>query len=129
MRHFKPNGKGIAVFAAGLVVGLLVAASWGTMRPISHLTANLPEEWGAASAVLDARVRARFPVGIPVSKLVNELDAEGFKPTWYEDDGEYGAKRDEGDFVGNIAARVYWRVGKNDTVAAVRGRYHEEGCP
>jgi hypothetical protein len=128
MWRLKPNGKGIAVFAAGLVIGLGAAIWWATMQPRSYLTANLPANWNEASAVFDARVRTRFPVGTPIPRFTSELDAEGFKPTWHETDGEYGAKRHEGDFVCNIVARVYWRAGKNDAVAAVRGLYHEEGC-
>jgi hypothetical protein len=65
---------------------------------------------------------------MPASKLVAELDAEGFQATWFELAGEYGAKRDEGMFPCNVTARVIWRLGRDGAVSAVRGRYREEGC-
>lgn len=128
MRRWRPTGKGVAIFAAGLILGLFLALWWMTVRSPSPLTADLPSNWKAASQLFDRRVRARFPVGTPVWKLANGLEAEGFKPTWFETDGEYDAQRNEGNFVCNIVARVYWRVGKDGAVSAVRGLYREEGC-
>ena len=128
MRRFSANRKYIGIFAIGLVVGLLAAACWTTIRPRSPLTANLSWNWQESSARFDARVRDRFPLGTPISRFTADLGAEGFKPTWYEIGGEYSAVRDESNVVCNIAARVYWRVGKNDTLAAIRGLYREEGC-
>ena len=78
--------------------------------------------------MFDARVRARFPTGTSVPELANALRAEGFEPTWYEPDGEFSAARNEGNIVCNIMARVYWRVGKDNVVTAIRGKYREEGC-
>lgn len=63
-----------------------------------------------------------------VGKLVTELQAEGFEPTWFELAGEHGAKRNEGAFPCNVVARVIWRLRTDGTASAVRGRYREEGC-
>jgi hypothetical protein len=128
MHWHRSTGKGIVIFAAGCVIGLIAAEPWTRMRPPSPLTAGLPGSWAAASATFDARVRARFPTGIPAQKLADDLAAEGFRPTWYEADGQYGAKRDESSFACNIAARIHWRVGKDGNVTAIQGLYREEGC-
>jgi hypothetical protein len=125
----KPSGKGIAIFAAGMLIGLVCGLSWSTVRPQSSLTKGLPSNWDAASAQFDARLRARFPVGTPVWDLATGLEAEGFQPSWSEVNGEYGAKRDESDLVCRIAARAYWRVGPDGGISAIRGLYREEGCP
>jgi hypothetical protein len=125
---FKPIAKGVAIFAIGIVVGLAMALWWATTRPRSLLTTGLYPDWKVNAAQFDVRVRARFPVGTPASMLVKQLEAEGFAPTWFEANGEYGAERYEGDFVCNVAARVYWRVGQNAKLTAIRGIYREEGC-
>lgn len=128
MRRIGPVGKLLAIFLAGTVVGLVVAFCWTTWRPRSPLTTDLPPEWKEASALFDKRLRARYPPGTPIWKFTNELEAQGFKPTWFEPGGEYGAKRGEGSVMCNVVARVFWQIGKNDTVSAIRGVYREEGC-
>jgi hypothetical protein len=125
---FRPTGKIAATFAIGLIAGLGIASWWTTVRSPSSLTAGLPPKWKAASSLFDARVRARFTSGTPSWTFINGLRKEGFEPTWFEVDGQYGAKRIEGSFPCKIVARVYWRVGKDNTVSAVRGLYREEGC-
>ena len=116
------------MLASGIIIGLTIVIVWVSARPPSRLTEGLPRGWGNASSQFDARLRARFPVGSSANALIDGLAAEGFTPTWFEADGEYGAKRDEGSFVCNVAARAFWRVGQTGTVSAVRGTYHEEGC-
>lgn len=128
VRKRKLSGKDFALFGSGVIVGLAIALWWATARPPSFLTKDLPLDWSAGSSEFDARIRARFPVGTPVGKFINALSAEGFEPTWSEQNGEYGAMRDESSFVCNIAARVYWRPGNDGTVSAVRGIRREEGC-
>ncbi len=121
-------GKIIALLVSGIAVGFVLTSWWGALRPSSQLTEGLPSVFADASTEFDARVRARFPLGISVWKLADELQAEGFNPTWFEPTGEYGAKRTEDSFVCNIAARVYWRLAGNGTLSSVRGVYGEEGC-
>ncbi|QKS01562.1 hypothetical protein F9288_19515 [Sphingomonas sp. CL5.1] len=128
VRKIRPFAREIIVFASGIVVGLAAALYWTTAQPPSPLTKNLPSGWNDASSQFDARIRRRFPIGTSAQKLIDELAAEGFKPTWFEAAGEYGAKREEGSFVCNIAARVFWRLDQNGAVLAIRGTYHEEGC-
>jgi hypothetical protein len=118
----------MAALASGIAIGLVAALCWTSARPSSALTKGLPSSWKDASSQFDARVRKRFPIGTSARKLTDGLDAEGFKPTWFETDGEYGAKRDEGRFPCNIVARVFWRAGQNGAVSAIRGTYNEEGC-
>ena len=127
-RKIRPAVKGIAVFSSGIIIGLAVALFWTSTRPPSSLTKNLPSGWNEASAQLSARVRTRFPVGSPAYKLTDALEAEGFRPTWFELNGEYGAERAEGNYVCNVVAGVFWRVGQNGALSAVRGTYREAGC-
>ncbi|WP_122315242.1 hypothetical protein [Pseudomonas cichorii] len=125
---FKPPGKSIALFATGITVGVVFTFCWITAQPSAALTQGLPSEWKAASAQFDLRIRERFVIGIPTWQLIEQLKAQGFTPTWYEVDGEYGAMRSEDRFVCRIVARVYWRPGPSGTVVAIRGQYREEGC-
>lgn len=127
-RKIRLSARGIVVFSSGIIVGLAVALFWTSALPPSSLTKDLPSGWTEASSKFDARIRTRFPVGSSAQKLIDGLGEEGFKPTWFETEGEYGAKRDEGSFVCNVAARVFWRVGQNSMVSAIRGTYREEGC-
>lgn len=127
-RTRRPSARKILVLASAIIIGLAIVTSWVSARPPSHLTAGLPRGWGKASSQFNARLRARFPVGSSANTLIDGLASEGFTPTWFEADGEYGAKRDESSFPCNVAARVFWRVGQTGTVSAVRGTYHEEGC-
>ncbi|SDC84674.1 hypothetical protein SAMN05444678_10695 [Sphingomonas sp. YR710] len=112
----------------GIVVGLTVAVWWTSRRPISPLTENLGHTWAIASSHFDTRIRRRFPIGTAVTKLASELAAEGFVPTWFEENGEHVAVRNEGDFVCNIVAQVYWRADKDDKILSIRGVYRELGC-
>jgi hypothetical protein len=118
----------IAAVAVGLIAGFVIALWWTTSRATSALTANLDPNWKTASAQFDSRLRRRFPVGTPIWKLSNELKSQGFKPTWFAANGEYEAMRDEGSFVCNVAARVYWRSADDRTLSTIRGAYREEGC-
>jgi hypothetical protein len=127
-RRIRLSARWIVVFSSGIIIGLAVALVWTSERPRSALTEGLPRGWNDASSQFDARIRSRFPIGSSAQKLIEGLGTEGFKPTWFETKGEYGAKRDEGSFVCNVAARVFWRVGQNGVVSAIRGTYQEEGC-
>ena len=124
----KPSLRSIAALAISIGFGFVAVLCWTSARPPSSLTKGLPSGWNDATSQFDTRVRTRFPIGSSAQKLTDGLGAEGFKPTWFETGGEYGAKRDEGSFVCNIAARVFWRVGQNGAVSAIRGTYNEEGC-
>ena len=128
MRQARLSDRLVAAVAVGLIVGFAIALWWTTWRGTSALTANLDPNWKTASAQFDSRLHGRFPIGTPIWKLSNELKSQGFKPTWFEENGEYGAMRNEGSFVCNVAARVYWRSADNRTLSAIRGAYHEEGC-
>ena len=128
MRQIRLSGRLIAAVTVGLVAGFVIALWWTTSRATSALTANLDPDWKTASAQFDSRLRGRFPIGTLIWKLSKELESQGFKPTWFEENGEYGAMRDEGSFVCNVAARVYWRSADNRTLSTIRGAYREEGC-
>ena len=120
-----------AAMIAGAVVALVIAAAIAAVwRPASPLTSDLPTArgWAAASAAFDDRVRHRFPPGTPLYRFASELDAQGFAPSWYEPDGDYGAVRHESDFPCEIVARIVWRPGPAGQVARIRGSYREEGC-
>ncbi|WP_308813960.1 hypothetical protein [Sphingomonas sp. GV3] len=117
----------MAALAIGIAVEFIAALCWKSARPSSSLTTDLPSAWSDASSQFDKRVKTRFPIGSSARNLTDELGAEGFKPTWFEAGGEDGAKRDEGSFVCNIAARVFWRVGQNGAVSAIHGTFNEEG--
>lgn len=115
-------------FCMGLFVGLAIAIWWVVANPPSPLTKGLSSDFKAASVQFDQRVRARFPVGTTSWDLVRTLEAEGFRATWFEANGEYGAKRSESDFPCTINAQIYWRGGQNGVVTAIRGTYGENGC-
>ena len=127
-RRLRLSARELLMLTSGIIIGFAIVVFWVLARPPSRLIEGLPRGWGNASSQFDARLKARFPVGSSTNAIIDGLAAEGFTPTWFEADGEYGAKRDEGSFVCNLAARVFWRVGQTGTVSAIRGTYREEGC-
>ncbi|QDG93764.1 hypothetical protein NIBR502774_14255 (plasmid) [Rhizobium sp. NIBRBAC000502774] len=120
--------KWLGVFLTGMAAGLAVALLWVAAKPEAPLTSGLSGNWTEASSQFDARVRDRFGAGTPIPDLINGLKSEGFEPMWLEAEGEYGAERKDGGVVCNSAARIYWIVGKNDTLSSIRGVYQEGGC-
>jgi hypothetical protein len=125
-RKIRPSAGGIGVFFGGIIIGLAVSLFLSSARSASSLTSGLPSGWGNASSQFDARIRSRFPIGSSAQNLIDGLGAEGFKPTWFETEGEYGAKRDEGSFVCNVADSILAggskRHGVGDSWDLPRGR-------
>jgi hypothetical protein len=111
------------------------AAPWSSSslgsQPRSTLTADLGGgTWSELTRKFDARLRQRFPLGVPESVLTRELAQQGFdRVAWRGPDGtEAVAERHEGDFACDIAARVYWRADAAGHVRSLRGEYREAGC-
>ncbi|MCQ2996414.1 hypothetical protein NLO95_20120 [Pseudomonas syringae] len=117
-----------ALYVSGVVIGVVIVMMWDSVRSPSFLTDGLPTSWNGASAEFDSRLRARFPLGMPAGDFIRELNKEGFKPTWFESAGYYGAVRREGWIPCRVTARVRWQPGPGDTLAYVDGNYREEGC-
>lgn len=128
MAELKQATKTFAILFAGVAAGTTVACWWMARQPRSPLTAGLPADFVNASTEFDARIRAQFPLGMPIWKFTKRLEMEGFRPTWFVVNGESNAFRSSGNFVCNIAARVYWRAAQDGTLEAIRGVYQEEGC-
>jgi len=128
VRGIKQTAKIIFSLFTGVAIGAALACLWVFKLPQSSLTADLDRNFDAASAQFDSRVRAEFPIGTPAWKLTNRLEREGFKPTWFLVNQELSAYRSEGNFVCNIAARIYWRPAQDNTIETIRGVYREEGC-
>ena len=129
MRFLIPTCKCIAIFAGGIIGGLIIAFWWTFLRAQtpSTLTANLPLDWKAASPIFDARIKKRFPVGTPVWHLVNGLSEQGFEPNWPGPGGEHNAQRIDSNYVCDISARVYWTIDKDSKVLTIRG-IRDVGC-
>lgn len=111
-----------------MVIGVVIVLMWDSVRTPSFLTKGLPTSWTDASAEFDRRLRVRFPLGMPAGDLIRALHKEGFKPTWFERAGYYGAVKPEGWLPCSVAARVRWQPGPGDTLAYIDGSYQEEGC-
>ena len=117
------------VLALGLAVLIALAATpWllnsGVIARPSPLTRDLPREFRAASATFDARVQARFPPGTSETRLLAELERQGFR----EGHGEQEMVRRQTSRVCTVAARVYWRADEVGKIRQARGVYREEGC-
>jgi hypothetical protein len=94
------------------------------------LTAGLHGKWETVSNEFDRRVKANFPIGIPVGQMGADLQREGFSRQDRDSSivQEHAAMRREDSFACRQAAYVYWRADGEDQLTAIRGEYREEGC-
>jgi hypothetical protein len=129
----------LARWAGRLAVCVVVAAvsscstwAWMTTRPRTAvpLTAGLSGKWEDLSNEFDRRVKADFPIGIPVEKMGAELQRQGFsRQDWSSSiETEHAAVRREDNGVCNQAAYVHWHADGEGRLTAARGVYREEGC-
>lgn len=119
--------RGLGVFVLGFASALLTVL-WFSIPASSRLTSNLPPDWRLASERFDARVRARFPVGTSLQVLAEELEREGFRPAWSDDQGgynEYIAERRTGNLACEYSARVRWRLDDSGRLSSIRGLRRE----
>jgi len=120
--------RGVSYFGAGFVSALVVVFCWSVRSPSSRLTSDLPADYKLASAKFDARVRGRFPIGTPIYVLSDELEKQGFRPAWSDDQGGYDehiAERVNNDFGCSYSSRVHWRLNVRGTVSSIRGLRRE----
>lgn len=123
-----------ALCAAAIMVSVVGTAIWCSVRseskPPVPLTAGLRGTWAAASAELDGRVKAKFPLGSSDTDMGAELVHQGFsRQDWNSSPNEeHEAVRHEDNIVCRKAARIHWRVNNEGRLTAIRGEYREEGC-
>lgn len=127
-RPVRRNGA----LALGLAVVIALAATpWlfhaAVVQPPAPLIHGLPSAFRAASQVLDARVKARYPPGTAEARLVADLSRQGFRAESGHG-GEQQMVRYRHTLVCNLAARVHWRADAAGRIATTRGAYREEGC-
>jgi hypothetical protein len=99
-----------------------------TIPPVP-LTSDLPRKTVEMSPAFDARVKARFSVGMPMADVGLELAREGFiRQDWAPlRTGEHFARRyDGGAPTCNLIAWVYWKADEGDRLTAIRGEYQVE---
>src|SRR5688572_33431021 len=72
-------GAGSLAVAGALILTLPVSAVFPSSRPgpFPRIVADLPKG-EAISTAFEQRIRERFPLGSPGSRLVEELQGEGF---------------------------------------------------
>ncbi|WP_349970081.1 hypothetical protein [Pseudomonas caspiana] len=126
------NVRGIlrsaCLYGAGIIIGVVIVLMWDSVRSSSYLTDGLRTAWNGAPAEFESRLHARFPLGMPAGDMIRELNKEGFKPTWFEGAGYYGAVRREGWIPCRVTARVRWQLGPDDRLAYIDGNYQGQGC-
>lgn len=132
MQSAKLWGILTAALAVGVAIGFAVAfvfAAWPWLlanpeQPRSSFTANLSSNLNVASRQFEARLKRRFPPGTSMSNLTEELQSQGFSPTWSGDSGGYRAVRYEG--AGSACshdASVYWRANEGGALVTITGSY------
>jgi hypothetical protein len=119
------------VFAIVLIAGTSVWCSLTLKEkePVP-LTKGLHGKWADVSKEFDLRVKAAFPLGLPVESMGDELSRQGFsREDWATSaDKEHRAVRDESNFVCNQGAIIYWRANSEGKLTSIRGEYGERGC-
>lgn len=98
------------------------------MHSLPTIAATLPGDVSQFSSELDARIRARFPLGTREEGLIAFLADEGFTPEWRR-----GADANAGYFLRKglfcwERVRVIWRADEQGTLTEVGGAFQGE-CP
>jgi len=102
-------------------------------QPHASLTEKLGgNTWAQASAEVDRRVKARFPIGSPESAMTLEIQRQGFhRDDWtYQKSGdeEAAAFRSEANIVCDQGAFIFWRTDASGNLTSIRAEYREMGC-
>ncbi len=116
----------VTLVAAISVVSTLIYIA-ATPTPQSSLTANLSGDWDTVSAEFDRRVKSRFPIGSTEAEMGGELRKERFsRDDWTSSaSAEHEAIKREDNWVCRQAAHIYWRVGADGHITAIKGQYRE----
>ena len=116
----------LGVAAVSSCTTLLLVWDETHIIPPIPLTNDLPRKTAEKSPAFDARVKARFPIGTPVTTMAAELLQEKFtREDWSDTPGQehYARHYDGGAPVCNLLASVYWKSDENDQLTSIRGEY------
>jgi hypothetical protein len=122
MRRLAWAGATLLLMALSFAAGRMTLGE----RIMPEIVATLPNDESQFSRELDARLRARFPIGTSQDKLIGYLVGANFAPDW----PQHGANASKFVFNGLMCdriAHVLWRADAAGALTDISGAY-ESHC-